>query len=108
MFSCFGIDNTETTNEETATLTTPTSTAPTPTPTSTPASTSTTPTTMVGAIRAFLFTTMAAVAAAISIYPEDHWNYSTQLTESNFESFIQEQIDQDKTTFVRWIASSGW
>lgn len=68
---------------------------------------------------------------AFAIYPDDHWNYSTRLTEENFDSFIQEGIDSGKTVvrsstyqivyygsptrthaplfqqFVRWIASSG-
>lgn len=42
-----------------------------------------------------------------SIYPHDHWSYSTKLTKQNFDSVIQEAIDAGKTMFVRWIASDG-
>jgi hypothetical protein len=47
------------------------------------------------------------VAASAGIYPDDHWTYSTKLTEANFESTIKENIDAGKTLFVRWIASEG-
>lgn len=45
------------------------------------------------------------VAAARAIYPDDHWNYSTQLTEDTFDGFIETNIASGKTVFVRWIAS---
>lgn len=52
-----------------------------------------------------------AVAAALlargvaAIYPNDHWSYSTKLTQENFESTVQNEIDAGRTLFVRWIAS---
>lgn len=60
--------------------------------------------------RRILFLTTAALIAAVAsaIYPDDHWTYSTQLTESNFEKFIENNAAEGKTTFVRFIASSGW
>jgi hypothetical protein len=53
-----------------------------------------------------LYACLAAVAAA-GIYPDDHWTYSTELTTSNADSFIKENVDAGKTVFVRWIASEG-
>jgi len=55
-----------------------------------------------------LLLTIAILAVVSAIYPDDHWNYATKLTEDNFDSFIQGEIDQDKTVLVRWIASAGW
>jgi hypothetical protein len=52
-----------------------------------------------------LLSSMAAMVNAI--YPGDHWTYSKKLTEDNFESTIQAEIDAGRTMFVRWIASSG-
>jgi len=49
----------------------------------------------------------ALVVGVSAIYSDDHWSYSTKLTEDTFDSFIQEGIDAGKTVFVRWIASSG-
>ena len=42
-----------------------------------------------------------------AIYPDNHFDYSTKLTQDNFESTIQSEIDAGKTVFVRWIASPG-
>jgi len=50
---------------------------------------------------------LASIAFAQSIYPDDHWTFSTKLTEDNFDSHIQKEIDSGKTVFVRWIASPG-
>lgn len=51
---------------------------------------------------AFLFGTAAA------IYPDDHWSYSTKLTnQDDMDKFIKTNVDAGKTAFVRWIASSG-
>jgi hypothetical protein len=41
---------------------------------------------------------------AFAIYPDDHWNYSTRLTEENFDSFVQGGIDSGKTV-VRQFAT---
>ena len=49
------------------------------------------------------FSTLCALDA---IYPDDHWSHSTRLTTDNFESSVQAAIDEGKTMFVRWIASS--
>jgi hypothetical protein len=48
----------------------------------------------------------SSVASANSIYKKDHWEYAQQLTESNFPSVIQSEIDAGRTLFVRWISSS--
>jgi len=48
---------------------------------------------------------MAGVSAAI--YPDDHWSYSTKLTEENFDAEVQKAVDGDHTLMVRWIASAG-
>lgn len=51
-----------------------------------------------------LFGLLQTVSA---IYPDDHWNYSTQLTSDNFEGHLQSEIDAGRTVMVRWIASAG-
>jgi len=43
-----------------------------------------------------------------AIYPDDHWTYSKELTVDNFKQHVQDEIDADRTLFVRWIASPGW
>ena len=43
----------------------------------------------------------------IGIYPDNHFDYSAKLTQDNFESTIQSEINTGKTVFVRWIASPG-
>ncbi len=50
----------------------------------------------------------AILAMANAIYPDDHWNYSTKLSGDNFEKFIEDNLSEGKTTFVRFIASAGW
>jgi len=47
------------------------------------------------------------VVSAAGIYSEDHWKYSTKLTSDNYVDTIQSEIDNGKTVFVRFIASSG-
>ena len=50
----------------------------------------------------------ATVAVAnAGIYPDDHFDYSTKLTTSNFNDEITSAVDGGKTMFVRWIASEG-
>lgn len=48
---------------------------------------------------------MTATTGVRAIYPDDHWNYSTQVTEENFDNIVQTEIDAGRTLFVRWIAS---
>jgi hypothetical protein len=48
----------------------------------------------------------AVVNADDIIYPDDHWNYSTRLTEENFESTLTAEIEAGRTMMVRWIASA--
>jgi hypothetical protein len=53
-----------------------------------------------------IFSLLPTVVVLVSaIYPDDHWNYSTQLTKQNFESHLQSEIDNGRTVMVRWIAS---
>jgi hypothetical protein len=47
-----------------------------------------------------------AVNADDLIYPDDHWSYSTRLTDDNFEATVSTAIDAGKTVMVRWIASA--
>jgi hypothetical protein len=44
---------------------------------------------------------------AVAIYPDDHWTYSTKLTESTFDDVVKAEVDAGRTFFVRWIASEG-
>ena len=48
-----------------------------------------------------------SVMMANAIYPEDHFEYSTKLTNENHEKFISDNISAGKTVFLRTIASSG-
>lgn len=50
---------------------------------------------------------VSAIAGVTAIYPDDHWDYSTKLTEDNFDGEVSKAVDGDHTLFVRWIASSG-
>lgn len=49
----------------------------------------------------------AVMIAGAGIYPDDHWTYSTKLTTGNYAEKIQAEIDNEKTVFVRFIASEG-
>ena len=49
---------------------------------------------------------LAAVAEA-GIYPDGHWDHSTELSTDNADSFVKENVDKGKTVFIRWIASEG-
>jgi len=58
--------------------------------------------------RAAVYGALLLIVPSVSaIYPSDHWSYATKLTAENFDSEIASQISQGKTTFVRFIASSG-
>jgi len=57
-------------------------------------------------LRSLALAALVATAAA-GIYPDDHWDFSTELTTNNADSFIKENVDAGKTVFVRWIASEG-
>jgi len=52
---------------------------------------------------------MAALllGAALAIYPEKHWDYSTKITKDNVDDIISSNVDAGKTLFVRFIASAG-
>ena len=56
----------------------------------------------------YLLVIAALLLQAFAIYPEDHWQYSTELSTDNFDGFIKDNVDAGKTVFVRWIASEGW
>jgi hypothetical protein len=62
-------------------------------------------------MRGLVGATLASLAVAgvrgAGIYPDDHWDYSTELSSSNFESFVKTNVDAGKTVFVRYIASEG-
>jgi len=45
--------------------------------------------------------------ATKAIYPDDHWTYAKELTVGTFKQHVQDEIDADRTLFVRWIASPG-
>jgi len=57
--------------------------------------------------RRVLVLALTLVAGATAIYQDDHWLYSTKLTTSNYAETIQSEIDNDKTVFVRFVASEG-
>jgi hypothetical protein len=61
------------------------------------------------ALRILILAVLAIYVAAAGgkMYDSDHWQYSTKLTTSNFDSVIKENVDAGKTIFVRWIASEG-
>lgn len=45
--------------------------------------------------------------ASAGIYPDGHWDHSTELSTSNADDFVKTNVDAGKTVFVRWIASEG-
>ena len=52
------------------------------------------------------FLIAATAVAADSLYPENHFDHVTKiLDEDHLNSFVQTQIDQGKTVFVRWVFS---
>lgn len=50
---------------------------------------------------------LLTAAALASIYPDNHFDHVTKLSQSNIDSTIQEEIDAGKTLFIRFIASEG-
>lgn len=50
---------------------------------------------------------LLAVLANAGIYPEGHFDFSTELTVDTFDSFVKTEVDAGRTLFVRWIASEG-
>jgi hypothetical protein len=48
-----------------------------------------------------------AVSTVMAIYPDDHWQYATKLTKSNYQAFVADNLKAGKTVVVRTIASSG-
>lgn len=47
------------------------------------------------------------LGATNAIYPDDHWEYAKELKVDNFEQHVLDEIEADRTLFVRWIASPG-
>jgi len=45
--------------------------------------------------------------ASAGIYPDGHFDRSTELTTENADAFVKENVDKGKTVFIRWIASEG-
>jgi len=41
------------------------------------------------------------------IYPDGHWDRSTELSTGNVDEFVKTNVDAGKTVFIRWIASEG-
>ena len=56
---------------------------------------------------AVMATALLTVALLSSIYPDDHFDTVTKLTQSNIDTTIKGAIDDGKTLFVRFIASEG-
>ena len=54
---------------------------------------------------------LAAIASAVQgmdFYPSDHFDYVTKIqSEDHLNEYLESQISQDKTVFVRWIAAEG-
>jgi len=44
---------------------------------------------------------------ANSLFAEDHWTYSTDLTADTADEFVKSNVDAGKTVFIKWIASEG-
>jgi len=59
------------------------------------------------ALGALVVAAALLVSSVSAIYPEGHFDSVKELTTDNFDSWIQEQIDNGKTAMVRWIASPG-
>jgi len=45
--------------------------------------------------------------ASAGIYPDGHFDRSTELSTENADAFVKENVDKGKTVFIRWIASEG-
>jgi len=55
-------------------------------------------------------TFLAAAVAGVAgdFYPDGHFDHVTQITDKeHLDSFVSSNIAEDKTVFVRWIASTG-
>ena len=51
---------------------------------------------------------LAAAAKPGSIYPPDHWSFTTRISsQGQLEELIDRNIAAEKTLMVRWIASEG-
>ena len=64
-----------------------------------------------GRMRLALLSSLATTALGASVggfYPENHFEYVTEIqSEEHLNLFVQSQLDQKKSVFVRWIASEG-
>jgi len=45
--------------------------------------------------------------AHAGIYPDGHFDMSTELSTNNVDDFVKANVDAGKTVFIRWIASQG-
>jgi len=59
------------------------------------------------AVLSLLIGLVAASVAQADIYPDGHWDRSTELSTANVDDFVKENVDKGKTVFIRWIASEG-
>lgn len=51
---------------------------------------------------------LVSVQAKPSIYPDNHFDYVTKIEDADqLNQVIEETLAEDKTLFVRWIASEG-
>jgi hypothetical protein len=47
-------------------------------------------------------------SANAGIYPDDHWDHVTKLSnDAEFDANVEKAVNGDHTLFVRWIASEG-
>lgn len=51
--------------------------------------------------------TAAWVASAGGIFPDDHWDHSTDLTPAIADDFVKKNVDAGKTVMIKFIASEG-
>jgi len=51
--------------------------------------------------------TAAWVASAGGIFPDDHWDHSTDLTPAIADDFVKKHVDAGKTVMIKFIASEG-
>ena len=57
--------------------------------------------------RRILLLAALLLPAVEAIYPDDHWSFSTKLEADSSDSFVKQHVDDGKTVFIRFIASSG-
>jgi hypothetical protein len=50
---------------------------------------------------------LVTATLAQGIYPDNHWEHSTELKADTADDFVKTNVDAGKTVIIRWIASEG-